>query len=190
MMPGYPNAVMPANYPQTPMGAYGPMMPANYPQMPMGAYGPMMPAGYAPPMMPSYPQPQPQPVAAPGQASTASSQNAQQLMLTLKDALYPSHREWAAEALATVDWRTQPQVVDALILSAREDPAATVRAGSVRALAKMNVNTAAVVSALQTLKGDADPRVRQDVEQALTSLGTSPGTTGQAVQPAGGMMPK
>src|SRR5262249_40501491 len=154
MMPGYPNPVMPANYP---------------PQMPMGGYGPMAPTGYMPPMLPNYQQPQP--AAVPSQASTVSTQNTQQLMLTLKDALYPSHREWPAEALWRVDWRPQPQVVDALIMSAKEDPAATVRAGSVRALAKMNVNSAAVVSALQSLKGDADPRVRQDVEQALTCLG-------------------
>jgi hypothetical protein len=77
--------------------------------------------------------------------------------------------------------------VEALLLGAREDPAAMVRSSCVRALAKMNVHTAAVVSTLQGLKADPDPRVRQDVDLALTGLGAQ---AAQAVQPAGGILPK
>jgi hypothetical protein len=207
--------------PQMPQMPYPPMMAMGSGNGPPQMYnGPMAPSpvmqagGYPNPyaamayqrpmMMPAYPNmvmpvsyPQPMPAAMPAsypQQSAAPAQNAAQMMLTLKDALYPSHREWAAEGLGTVDWRTNPQVVDALLLAAREDPAATVRAGCVRTLGKMNANTTTVVSTLQGLRSDADPRVRQDVDQALTSLGSAPQSVPAmqpvpAVQPVGGLMP-
>ena len=81
-------------------------------------------------------------------------------------------REWAAESMATVDWRTYPQVVQALTTAAKEDPAATVRAGCVRGLAKMKANTAPVVTVVRDLRKDTDPRVRQEAEQALSILAT------------------
>jgi hypothetical protein len=174
-----PSPIMQANY--APNG----MMP-GYPRPPYPpGYGPVMPA-YCPPAVPSgpyYPAAMPA-AAAPAPSAAISSQNVQQLMLTMKDALYPSHREWAAEALEHVDWRTNPQVVDALLVTAKADPAATVRCGAVRALAHMKINTTNVVATLQTLKSDTDPRVRQDVEQALTGLGNP-----SAVQSAGGIVP-
>jgi len=177
-----PSPIVQANYAPNQMG-----MP--YPPPPYPAYaGPVMAAAYCPQPVPSAPYYPSSSTAQPAMpaATAVSGQSVQQLLLTMKDALYPSHREWAAEALVSVDWRTNPQVVDALLLTAREDPAATVRAGAVRALTKMNVNTSSVVSTLQNLKGDADPRVRQDVEQALANFGNPPA----AVQPAGGILPK
>jgi hypothetical protein len=168
--PQAPAPVLPAGYmpnPYGPMAMPRPMVPPVYPNMvaPAGYPVPMPAAPYYPPVQQTsytvaYPQQSPAPV----------TQNPQQLLLTLKDALYPSHREWAASSLATVDWRANPQVVDALLLSAKEDPAATVRAGAIRALGKMNANTTTVVTTLQGLKNDIDPRVRQDVEQALANL--------------------
>ncbi len=94
----------------------------------------------------------------------------QQMVAALRDSLYPSQREWAAESMATVDWRAYPQVVQVLTTAAKEDPAATVRAECVRCLAKMKANTAPVVTLVRELKKDADPRVRQEAEQALTIL--------------------
>lgn len=126
------------------------VMPASYNQ-PAMAYPPMPPASTLP--------------------SSAREPNLQATYMLLRDAVYPSQREWAADSLTAVDWRSNPQVVQALLSSAREDSAATVRAGCVRCLVKMNVNTPPVLAALQGLKNDADPRVRQEVEQALTAFG-------------------
>jgi hypothetical protein len=174
-----PSPVVQANYDPNAQ-----MFPSRQMPYPPG-YSPVQPA-YCPPAVPSAPYYPPSSVAQPAASPAAaiSGQSVQQLLLTMKDALYPSHREWAAEALVNVDWRANPQVVDALLLTAKDDPAPTVRSGAVRALARMNVNTSSVVATLQALKGDTDPRVRQDVEQALANLGNPP-----AVQPAGGFMP-
>lgn len=111
-------------------------------------------------------------------------QDKAQLLATLKDSLYPSQREWAAENLARHDARAHPDVIDALVTAAKEDPAATVRAGCVRCLAKMKASSPAVVSAVQALKADSDARVRDEVERALPVLSTSP-----SVQPAGFVVP-
>jgi hypothetical protein len=124
--------------------------------------GPMMPAGYAPagPQAAYFPPPMPAGV------PTA------QLAATLRDSLYPSRREWAAEQLGGRDWRVDTQAVQALLTGARSDPAPMVRAECVRALARMRANTVPVVTVVRALKTDADPRVRQEVEQALAVLGT------------------
>jgi HEAT repeat protein len=96
------------------------------------------------------------------------------ILAQLKDSLYPSERELAADALSRQDWRAHPEVVQGLLTAAREDPAPTVRAGCVHALAQMHINTLPVISAVQALKADADPRVRAEVEQALPALGVAP----------------
>ena len=122
----------------------------------------------------------------PGMVGNAAATG--QLLMTLKEALYPSQREWAAGALVSIDWRMQPQVVDALVLAAREDPAATVRATCVHSLAKMRCTTPTVVAVIQGLKSDADPRVRQEADQALVSLGVP--QPASPVQPASAVEPE
>jgi hypothetical protein len=97
-------------------------------------------------------------------------QNTRDYLRVLKDSIYPSQREWAAEQVSACDWRKNETVVDALVAAAKEDPAATVRAGCVRCLTKMRVNTVPVVVAIQGLKADADPRVRTEVDEALYTL--------------------
>ncbi len=174
-MPGVPpgTALALAGAPRGPMGpaGYGPGMP-------------YAPAAYHPAMLPAARPSAPQTQAAPAAMSTP------QLLSMLKDSLYPSHREWAADCLSRQDWRSQPQVVPALLTAAKEDPAATVRAGCVRALANMKVNTLPVVTAVQALKADADPRVRLAVEDALPALGVaSDGQTDNNVRPASGRLP-
>jgi hypothetical protein len=88
----------------------------------------------------------------------------------LRGSLFPSQREAAADQLGQSDWRREPEVVQALVTAARSDPAPMVRACCVRTLARMRVNTMPAVSAVQELKQDADPRVRQAVEEALPVL--------------------
>jgi hypothetical protein len=99
-----------------------------------------------------------------------TAQPVPKMLSMLQDALYPSQREWAADNLASCNWQTHPHVVQALVASAGKDPAATVRAGCIRALARMNVNTAPVITTLQVLRTDPDPRVRTAVEEALATL--------------------
>src|SRR5207237_6531015 len=96
--------------------------------------------------------------------------NLQQMVVALRDSLYPSQRELAAQSLGAADWRTHPEVVQALTMAAKEDPAATVRAGCVRCLANMNANTPPVVALVRGLKNDSDSRVRQEAERALAIL--------------------
>jgi hypothetical protein len=90
-----------------------PPLPGYFPPMAARGYGPASyAAAYGPPT---------------GQMGEAAS--VPQLMATLRGSLLPSQREWAADRLAELDWRTSPQVVDALVTAAHADPAATVRAG-------------------------------------------------------------
>src|SRR5262249_19120834 len=109
----------------------------------------------------------------------------QEMLGVLRDSLYPSQREWAVESLSALDWRMHPDVVQALVLGAREDPAASVRAGCVRALARMNANSGSVVAAVQSLQADADPPVRHEVERAMSILTAGvPAPIGQTIRPA------
>jgi hypothetical protein len=145
--------------------------PPNQPVPPPlpGYFPPMAARGYGP-----------APSAAIAQAGEVSPP---QLLATLRGALLPSQREWAADRLADLDWRTNPLAVDALATAAHDDPAATVRAGCVRSLARMKVNTVPVVAVVEGLKRDADPRVRLEAEEALTALG------GRAPRNDGGVRP-
>jgi hypothetical protein len=146
-----------------------PPLPGYFPPMAARGYGPAPYAtGYGPRVA----------IAQAGEASVP------QLLATLHGALLPSQRELAAERLADLDWRTSPQVVDALVTAAHADPAATVRAGCVRSLAKMKVNTVPVVAAVEGLKRDADPRVRLEAEEALTVLGGGAPRNDGGVRPA------
>lgn len=97
-------------------------------------------------------------------------ENIRQMTTSLRDSLYPSQRECAAENMTAVDWRTHPEVVQALTTAAKDDPAATVRMGCIRCLAKMKVNTLPVISTVRDMKNDIDPRVRREAEQALATL--------------------
>jgi hypothetical protein len=156
-MAGYPHPQMPGMpMPGMPM----PGMPMMLPQGPMVGINPLMSVP---------PSPIPAPVAA------VAPESVPQSLATLKDALCPSQREMAAERLAELNWRMQPQVVESLMKAAREDPAASVRAACVHALAHMQVNTPAVVAAMRELKTDSDPHVRQEAEEALATLGQDTG---------------
>jgi hypothetical protein len=112
-------------------------------------------------------------------------------MTTLRDSIYPSQRELAAGRLASLDWRAHGDAVQALATAAREDPAPMVRAACVRALGRMRCNTAPVLSTLQALKTDGDPRVLHEVEQALAVLAPEAGGPARSeVVPTGARMPQ
>jgi hypothetical protein len=158
----------------SPPRAYGNGMPGAprppmYNGMPMGV-NPLMSVPPSP-AMPSMP------------VAAAPANGVPQMLSTLKDSLYPSEREWAAEQLSELNWRMQPQVVENLMKSAREDPAATVRVACVHALSHMKVNTNEAAELVQNLKDDRDPRVRQEAEEALTTLGVAVVPRDSAIQP-------
>jgi hypothetical protein len=177
-----PNAFL---FPGMPSAMHGPM-PGVFPSM-VG-----MPPGYGvrQPLM----QPPPQQMVMPASQSRAPAQDSssalperatpEQLVAILKTALYPSQREYAAGCLAAQDWKTQPQVLDAILAGAKDDPAASVRAGCVRALAQMKANTPAAVALMESLNVDTDPRVRQAAADALATLGV-PAVTDTGVRRAG-----
>ncbi|HZZ80050.1 MAG TPA: HEAT repeat domain-containing protein [Gemmataceae bacterium] len=177
---GQPNMMMaqgmpyqqPMMPPQSPMTNYGrqyagPLPPQN-PFAP-----PMMPAGYGyPPMMPQ--QPIQQTGYQPNPAQNAAPQQIDQLIKVMRENAYPAQREWAAQMLSNYEWRTNPQIVPALLQSATQDPAASVRAGCVTCLGRMQAAVEPVFATLHGLRNDIDPRVRSEVEQAFTRLGQTP----------------
>ncbi len=109
------------------------------------------------------------------------------LVAVLRESLYPSQREDAAEQLGAMDWRRQPEVVDILVERARDDPAPTVRAECVRSLGRLKANTLPAVEAVKFLQSDVDVRVRHEAEDAYATLtGTAPKTA----QPADAAAPQ
>ena len=121
----------------------------------------------------------------PAQPAPSAAATTTQAMQMLRDSDFPSQREWAAEQLSDLNWRTNPQVVQVLLTAARSDPAPMVRACCVRSLMKMQVNTVPAVSTIQALKSDADPRVRDAVAEAMISFGVGPGPGTASIQPVG-----
>jgi|GEM_PF-2524633 len=172
-------------------GVQGPMMPAqqNYPRSPygmmaQGASGMAAPAPMNPPVVPvGYQMPMQAGLSMPMAAE-------QQMLVALRDSLYPSQREWAVAGLATFDWRAHPEVVQALLTAGRQDPAATVRAACVHHLAKMNVNTMPIVELVQKSRADADPRVRLEADRALSAMQPTATPMRSMVEPAASWSPK
>jgi hypothetical protein len=189
--PAGPYPMGPAHpYPpaMAPGGPYGPA-----PILPPAPYGPVVRIPEAP--MPSNAMPQGTQLAMlpPAQdrgvvqasyqgPAPAGAMSTQQLGAMLHDALYPSQREWAAEKLSTYDWKQNEAAVQALTQALHDDPAATVRAACVRALARMKANTYPVVNAIQAARNDSDVRVRTEVDEALVIL--APNTAPPAALPA------
>jgi hypothetical protein len=176
MQYGYrPNPMM---SPYMPVPTSGPM--ANFSRHYMGPMPPMAPnpfnvsvTGYQPwsyPQMPpmqqtSYQQPAPP---APQQPVTMQ---VEQLIKTMRESPYPAQRELAAQSLIGFEWRAHPQIVPALVQSASQDPAASVRAGCANCLGRMNANVEPAIGVLNGLRNDIDQRVRTEAEQALVRLG-------------------
>ena len=127
----------------------------------MGSFTPVTPSTAAPPVAVaeketptppeseiktvSYQEPAPaaaaaspfmQPMVAPKPAADPNG-----LMLTLRKASYPEDRLWAAQGLAGIDGRMNPQAINALMTAARNDSAAAVRAECVRTLTTTGVGS-------------------------------------------------
>jgi hypothetical protein len=148
----------------------GPLPPPN----PFAAPPPpamVQPVSYVQPSAYVPPQPPPAPAAQPSQPAQAPAAQLGQLLTLLHDSPYPAQRELAANYLAACDWRANPQIAEGLLEAAKQDPAPTVRAGCIANLMRMNVANEEYRRLLHELRTDADPRVREAVEQALGRLG-------------------
>ncbi len=212
--PMAPGMVPPAPYGMPMGGMYGyPYPPMGMPQVPgrgvvpFAYQGPMPPNPLTPTGQP-YPygyRPMPAPVwpaqprntamdrpavpAGMGAVQSAGNDAIREMLATLKTSSYPSQREWAANNLATFDWRAYPVVVDALLSAAKEDPAASVRSGCVYNLARMQVKTEPVLALLRQLQSDRDPRVRTEAEHALVRLSPTRRAEPNAIQPVRAVNP-
>jgi hypothetical protein len=177
--PGYSGMGYGQMLPPAPMG---PAVQPGYYGAPRGQM--VAPAGY---QMQAYPisvQSLMQPVA-PGV-------DLQSLVNQLRDSMLPSQREWAAIKLSELDWRQESSIVESLVQSAKDDPAASVRAGCVHGLAKMSVNTPPVIALLSSLCSDPDSRVQHEASEALAKLAPKQAPAllpDPAIQPAGATLP-
>jgi hypothetical protein len=107
----------------------------------------------------------------PASAASPNSQvSFEQVTATLHHGAYPSQREWAAETLASANWRANPSIVAELIKAAKDDPAATVRATCVRCLGHMDPQMPGVQATLQGSLSDHDERVRLEARMAVDGL--------------------
>jgi hypothetical protein len=88
----------------------------------------------------------------------------------LKDSLYPSQRERAAEGLTSANWKVHPQVVEALCTAALDDPAPAVRGRCAESLAFMNVRSQAALGVIHKLQADKDEAVRSKADEAIKIL--------------------
>jgi hypothetical protein len=160
--------------PMVRMGQGSPPQDYSMPAMSRPPMPNMMAMGPRPPMMgsPLMTVP-PTPAGYASPVAAAPPPGVPQLLAKLKDSLYPSERESAAEHLSELTGRAQPFVVQHLMKAAREDPAPTVRAACVHALTHMKANMPEVTALAHELKSDRDPRVRQEAEEALHALGDS-----------------
>ena len=75
----------------------------------------------------------------------------------MHESLYPSQREWAADRLASFDWRRQPQAVELLIERAKQDAAPSVRVECIRSLGRMTSDAPGVVEAVRLCRFDSTP---------------------------------
>lgn len=113
-----------------------------------------------------------------------SVQKKSELLAMLRNASYPSHREWAADQLSQVSPREHPDVVQNLMSVARTDSSGTVRSGCARALAKMGVRSQELLNLVLELKKDDDPRVKEAASLMLSAMGVK--DESPAIQPVSG----
>lgn len=137
----------------------------------------------------STPRPQSLPDRAPTAAPMTQSRapqapSTQQLLMTLQKAVIPFQREWAAQQLGNVEWRSHPEVVEGLLTTARKDANPSVKVMCIRSLARMKVDTMPVVTTIQAMQSDPDPRVEYEARQALAYLKGAPKAPTAAMPPA------
>jgi hypothetical protein len=164
----YPGRTPPAAQPQQrpPVIYQGPTAPNPF------ASTPVTPVVYTPPATPTVTvnAAMDRRIVTMAPAQSSGEDTIRQLATTLRISIYPSQREIAAEDLTKYDCHQHPEVLQALLLAAREDAAPLVRATCVHCLVKMKAHGDQVLGTLAMLRSDKDVHVRQEVEQALVAL--------------------
>lgn len=93
---------------------------------------------------------------------------AKSLVTTLQSDPDEKKRVQAAEELRSVDPRSNPDVVPALIGALQKDPSTAVRTEAVESIGKMKPVSPSAAVALETaLQSDPDPKVREAIKAAL-----------------------
>jgi hypothetical protein len=93
---------------------------------------------------------------------------ARQLVVTLQSDPDERNRRRAAEELRTLDPRTNPDLVPALIGSLQRDPSPAVRSEAVTTIGRLKpVNAAAGIAMETALQTDPDAKVREAIKGAL-----------------------
>jgi hypothetical protein len=110
---------------------------------------------------------------------------AKSLVATLQSDPDEKKRVQAAEELRSVDPRTNPDVVPALIGALQKDPSTAVRTEAVEAIGKLKpVSPSAAVAMETALQSEPDPKVREAIKAALWQYhlnGYRPPPTGGAL---------
>jgi hypothetical protein len=136
----------------------------------------VVPARAQTPPLPANPTPAPAPVFRPAvpvvkpREDAGTDDQAARWVAVLRDAPDAEARDWAAARLQSVNWRTHPEVVQALVTGALKDPTPAVRTSCIRALNRLDAGTTHVLATLDTLLADRDPAVKQAAEEALRGL--------------------
>jgi hypothetical protein len=112
-----------------------------------------------------------QKLTAPVKAIAKSDSPVQVQLDQLKDGISPSEREMAAMTLASSNANTMPEVVKAIMESAKNDPAATVRTCCVRCLYRVSSEIPNVIPVIKSLQADPNEEVSQTARKAMQEIG-------------------
>jgi hypothetical protein len=93
-----------------------------------------------------------------------------QLVTALHQSASTGERMWCAQSLANCDCRRNPEIVDALIKSARNDADTMVRVACIRGLAHLGARQPSVFAALEVLQSDSDMEIRYEASVAYRKL--------------------
>lgn len=86
------------------------------------------------------------------------------------------NRQWAAQRLQLATMPTvRPYVEDALVAAAQNDRAPMVKVAAIRTLAGMKSTRQDVLAMLTYAAVDADPRIKEAANEAITSINKSYG---------------
>lgn len=85
----------------------------------------------------------------------------------------PSQRHQAIRDTADCDWRKSPQIIAALVKTARLDSDRAVRVHAIRQLTQLKVDVVYAIRHLRYLKQDEDRWIREESAAAVDKLGRS-----------------
>ncbi len=108
-------------------------------------------------------------------AAIAKSRSDEETVSNLIDAMLtgstPNDRHQAIRSIVTQDWRKYPQIIAALVKTARLDSDRAVRVSAIRHLAALKIDAPYVFDHLKYMQKDQDSWVRQESTVALKKLG-------------------